>query len=1500
MSDSIPPPDSSATPDSNPPKKKKRRLWKKLLIGLLVIVILIGVLIALAPMIISTDAVKSIALGQVNKQLNGRVDIASWSIGWTSGLRADGIRVYDASNAQIAQVKSAGTQLSLIGAARGNLDFGQTVLDSLDADMDIDKNGKSNFEKLVKSSDSPAAKPAAPPSDNSAPAKPAGKPTKLPKLKGDFKLLNAKIKVHQEGQPETLFVTADGGAVIADLNQPIDHKLVVTMQIGQNGKPGKLTVAGKAVAVKNDEVDLNTANADEAVTIESIDLPGLAPFIPASAGVIPRSGVINGQLALNLKDGKSAVASGTINGKNIKIGGDALKGDEFVTQLFQIAIAPITINMPNGPTDVNAITIAAEKPLAVTFDQGGVTADVNVPLSAVINLAANKAPGAAGNLNLDANVDVGKLAAMLPHLFQIPKGTQINSGQFSQTLVVAITPDVATVTAKTGLTGVAGTKDSKPVKLTDITVDLAAKVRGSNTALPDLRDLVLDLKTGSNFASAHFEAPTITSLKGSAQADLQKLQAEVSQVFDFNGSQLAGNFALAVDTTGDPTDLTKPAVLNATATLTGLSLTAQRQVPPADPASKAAPTTETYTVTQKWIEAKITNAQLQPTKEGSLQSLSKAVVTVKTDDAANPTINLEIADISATFGDTMTASWTSKLTADLQKLMQEIKPAVPALSTAPQLDLGLVSANTAGTVSQTKDSMAVEIKTLTASESKGLFNISQANPITLKIAGKQMQPSGKLQIAADLVRLSKIVKDFSHGKSAVLVNGKEQTLNSGKLAGTVELASLTANTMSVAVDMTASELSVDTASGPTAQQTVTFGLKTTPAADFTSITNTSVYLKSTFADVNVKNVSLQLPPGGMPTLNNPADVNIDVQDVGPLNTLAQAFIPTPIGPDAAPAIQVTRGAMKIIAHASQTGQTITLTVDEISTSDQLRLQRGSPIYKVKPIKLNLVAAAAFSKDMTEISKITISQLSGTLGVADISMPQPIIVDNPTGAMTASGAINVGGKIEDVTQMLEFLHGKDPGTEFPYSGVFALNENISTNGTTVVVKGPITVDNFKQTSNGQVVLNEPKISIVNDLGIDLTNHNAKINALSVDMPASGAVKLNVTGGVTDWVTKRQIDNIVVKLSYDLEKLWPMVMPLLSPEQQAQFKDLALTGKFDKTINVSGTLPADVDFAKAIKLLTASGDVEVATAKWPSNGVDASNIVVPFTLKDGLLRPVYAGKLEGQNQATPMIVNTGKVFIGGLVVDLTQPDPRLSIPPNYVLADKISLNSVLGSQIGKLSPLFFGADQATGLVSVTITECNKFPLSKLATHTGPANDGDIKLVYNVDQLKIDGGMATLIGAIADTGNSLRGDVRNATISIANGEVKQDTTLTIGERGNLGLRLYGGVNLESLKLDNFFVNFPSSMLGKVDRNLMKYLPAGVDVAMKGTIGGKMSLDPGNSIKNMVADAVKKAALGSILGRNDKPDNTAGPTSQPAQPKPDDTIKDLTDLFGKKKKKK
>src|SRR4051794_33591047 len=76
--------------DQPSPKKKKRRLWLKLLGGLVLLILL---LVIFLPQIAGMGFVRSLVVSRVNDNLNGKLAIDDWHIGWTGGVVVQGVKL---------------------------------------------------------------------------------------------------------------------------------------------------------------------------------------------------------------------------------------------------------------------------------------------------------------------------------------------------------------------------------------------------------------------------------------------------------------------------------------------------------------------------------------------------------------------------------------------------------------------------------------------------------------------------------------------------------------------------------------------------------------------------------------------------------------------------------------------------------------------------------------------------------------------------------------------------------------------------------------------------------------------------------------------------------------------------------------------------------------------------------------------------------------------------------------------------------------------------------------------------------------------------------------------------------------------------------------------------------------------------------------------------------------------------------------------------------------
>ncbi|HEX8915089.1 MAG TPA: hypothetical protein VF796_22245 [Humisphaera sp.] len=569
-----PPADPSATTarpggPADPPAPR-RPLWKRKLVTVpLGVVAGLLVLLLFTPTIVSTTPVRNFVLSKVNANLNGRVTIEDWSVSWSNGLAVRGVQVYDDQNRQVLQLDSATTQLSLLKAIRGDLALGDTTVNGLVANVVIFPDGSVNLAKLAKPSDKPD--------------EPAGD---LPRVSGRFKLVNARATIDRQlpdGSTQTVQLTNIGGDVaVTDIDAPITNSLTVTASVNR-GPAGTVTLGGTAGVVQNRRVNVDAANVDQTLTIAGLDGGAVAAFLPPDV-VSKLGGTFAGTVKVKVVDGKTVTADLAVDGTNVAVATPHFQGGEaYVTPTLALRLAPTTLSLPQGLSkfDAGHLKTAGE---GLTFRTAHLSLAVagDAPVSALLAVAQNRAPGAAGTLTESVEVvDVPGLARMLPQTLGIRPDVKVDSGAIVQKLTLAMTPDRATPTASVRIAGVRGTvtaagengapPTTRPIAVQDVVLDLSGVAHGGGWKAPDLRDVKLTLESG--FGGGAVTAPTLATTSGKFDFDLAKVRQQVGQFSAaLDAYALAGTLTVEARSTADPAKPTEPSTLDIVATVRDLNV----------------------------------------------------------------------------------------------------------------------------------------------------------------------------------------------------------------------------------------------------------------------------------------------------------------------------------------------------------------------------------------------------------------------------------------------------------------------------------------------------------------------------------------------------------------------------------------------------------------------------------------------------------------------------------------------------------------------------------------------------------------------------------------------------------------------------------------------------------------------------------------------------------------------------------------------------------------
>jgi hypothetical protein len=364
-----------------------------------------------------------------------------------------------------------------------------------------------------------------------------------------------------------------------------------------------------------------------------------------------------------------------------------------------------------------------------------------------------------------------------------------------------------------------------------------------------------------------------------------------------------------------------------------------------------------------------------------------------------------------------------------------------------------------------------------------------------------------------------------------------------------------------------------------------------------------------------------------------------------------------------------------------------------------------------------------------------------------------------------------------------------------------------------------------------------------------------------MVSSKAATVNVTGGIEGWDKARTLNNIVVTVDAVGEKAWAMIFPLLPPDTQLTYKDAKIKGPAKVNLIVKGSYPAGAKQEEALKLLNVSGNVLVPN--FDAMGLDAAPKLLPITLKDGILYTADMSKGGKPIFGEPWDVNSGKLSLDSIVINLADPAMPVSIGRKQQLLKGVQLNPVLAAQLGSIASILFkDAKEASGAVDVQIVDFNKVPLADL---TGGSKRAKASVVYSVKGLRVDGMVPTVLSMVLQWGNSgIVGDIENASLVLDKGVAYQDMMVqlqkTVQDRNAVGekvdrqtreyLHFKGGVVLQTQKFQDYSMTISQGLLLREWRD--RY-PKGMSVKLEGEV---------SDFQKIMVNAVANIAVQGIGG--------------------------------------
>lgn len=1505
------------------PKKRRRRLWPKLLLALLLLLVLA---VVLAPTLLSTRPARSYVVGKINRQLNGRVEVGSWSLGWNSPAKFSGIKVFDRDGVQVVELPSVTTELTLLNAARGRLKLGKVTVDGLNVLVRRDAQGNINLADLAKSS-GPAPTTGGSGGSTAPKADPA--PTKLPDVSGELHLVNCRATYEDRLQGQTFYFPSIAGQFkFPDINEPIETVLDVAAKVGE-GRTGTIRLAGRADVAEGNVLRVDRAEIDENLTVQGVELASLSFLFGKDAGIQKLAGLTDAVLTVRYKGGERATAEGTVTSTGFTLGGPALKGDTFSTQKLALVLPPTTLNMA-GSDDPKKwalrVGAAATDAITLTIDQGKVELASDAKVQSLLNLAENNPPGAPGRLRANLDLDVGVLARQMPNALALQEGLTLESGRLTHTADIELAANQATVRRlETHLTSVRGRNARGPVALQPIDLTFTATSFGGGLKNPDVRDLALDLKSG--FANAQFTGKDISQLSGSATGDLKRLRDELGQVIDFGNLQLAGPFTVRIESKGDVVG-GGSSTLHANATVTDLLVDGLGDNPP---------------LRQKRVLVDVAGEVVRAPDQ-SMSALRGVKLTINTGEPTQPTVdalvNASVEFLKNATGEPVTSTKFDipRFVVDLPRAKQEFGPLFPDTGdyaiARGTLSIG-GSGNHDGSAFFADTRLALNNLTLRDGASGGRDVLRDE---TITLAARARGPSDLSTLALEAADVQGSVVSASIRNTLLQLKvGQGAT---ARPAGTLEMVR-SADVTADVPELAKLQALAEAFSPPHVETVAPAPVAAAPAPEPVSGSNVISRPRARARrPAAAARASATDPPAPVPPVRWSGAVNIKLA-VGQQGDRV-VVTPAVTGRNVA----VARGA----ASESLGDVKFDSALSYIPIAPR-------PAPAANPAASQPAAGPAITEQLRDLQ---VARLDASFAGSRLGLAEPLVVSDVAGlqslfasfagprpgaapAASVKAALRGDGDLGRLFAVLNVLQGGDEAGG-SYTGTYALEQRLTGDKDGLAFIGSVNIDNFATASRAvpgpkapptaAAGFAEKAIRLVNDVRLDTAKQALSVRNVSLDMETSKALQLKLSGDVLEFNTQRRLQNVQGTLGYDWAKVWEMVRPMLSPEQQENLK-VRVAGQAQRTFALGGSYPAvgpggqPLPFNQAIKFLTAhfQGGFDVVEVQ----GLTIQKLELPLTLRDGQLTVSYHDRPSDQNLPAVAACNGGKLNVGGATVDLSGDTPRLNLPKGHKLLEGVTLNPVFSDRFGEYinNPLFIGATEATGVVDLTVVECNRLPLDALVLKTAPENDGRAEFVFSIRDVFL--GNSLLLEALKFAGEqsfarSMQGDIRESRVIIERGQTRQDVVFNLGEKDR-PLRIEGTTWLETNAM-NLTVTIPPKLLGQLGqagREVLKVLPEGVPVPLTGTTSAPR-LDVQQALTKVVGENVLPGLLENVLRRGTKEPKprpgsnrsdpampAEGANADPAKPQPapedanreeakpakPDPLKDLFDIIGERARK-
>lgn len=494
-------------------KRPSRGRWLKR-IGLFLV--LLAVFAACAPMILSATLLRNGLPTFVAGMIHVNVEWSELTLGWLSPLSVKGLKVQDEQNQKLLDVQSISTSHPLWALAAHSSNLGTVTIVEPVLHVSL-RNDGSNVEDLIaKFSAEPEAKTDTDSSTASVPS--VIVEIENARLELEHKDSNRKSSLEQVS---LRLVSAKGGVDELDLKigQPSETDKQATNWL--HAHYGSAAQQGTADAQPDEKQALLRASNWKLDWVA----PGLARVMPKAE----LSGELNADASLILtphEKGLDLDWSGQVSLEKLLLAGiDALKQDKLAFDQVELSGRAATTQ---GRLAINDLKLSA--------DVGEVSATGDFPIDGLQTKSTNELIQSLlsdEDFHIVGDIDLKKVAAMLPQTLRIRDGIEITGGEIKVQFVGDDSSGSRRWSGAAGIIGLTAENNGKAIPWDKPLVARMAAHRDQKAIIVDL------LECKSDFLQLKGNG-TLDDAKFTATGDLDKLVENLERFVDLGIEQLSG------------------------------------------------------------------------------------------------------------------------------------------------------------------------------------------------------------------------------------------------------------------------------------------------------------------------------------------------------------------------------------------------------------------------------------------------------------------------------------------------------------------------------------------------------------------------------------------------------------------------------------------------------------------------------------------------------------------------------------------------------------------------------------------------------------------------------------------------------------------------------------------------------------------------------------------------------------------------------------------------